>query len=66
MRGPTIHPPWRVEVNDLARMLKVERSTDPSGEGYSVHLDVNLLKPLLQNAATKLARSSQDARYNVQ
>ncbi len=60
---PDDPPPWRVEVNDLARMLKVERSTDSSGEGYRVHLDVNLLKLLLQNAATKLARSSQDARY---
>ena len=56
-------PPWRVEVNDLARMLVVERATSPDGDRYEVRPNVDMLRPLLQNAAAKLARNPQDARY---
>lgn len=60
---PDDPPPWRVEVNDLARMIRVERTDNGQGDNYSLNLDVEVLRPLVQNAAEKLARSPQDARF---
>jgi len=55
--------PWQVKQQDLAQMLVVQRISSAQGDQYQVKVDVERLRPLLQDIASKVTRSPQDARY---
>lgn len=56
--------PWRFEPAELAEMLAFERVTTPEGDRYQLSLDASArLRPALEEAAAKLARSSQNPRF---
>jgi vancomycin resistance protein YoaR len=55
--------PWIYSQTDLAQMLTIERTKDSQGDHYQVGIQIDRLRPVLQNAAQPLARTPRDARY---
>jgi vancomycin resistance protein YoaR len=55
--------PWKFEREDLAKMLTIERVTSPGGDSYQVGLKTDGLRSLLEEAAPKLVRYRQNARF---
>ncbi len=55
--------PWTVEPQQLAQMLVIEQVVGPEGGAIQVDLDVEKLRPLLNDLAQGLARSPANARF---
>jgi vancomycin resistance protein YoaR len=55
--------PWTFEPIDLAPMLAIERVNTEDGAAYQVGLNSEQLRPLLEQAAPRLAREQQNARF---
>jgi vancomycin resistance protein YoaR len=55
--------PWKFAREDLARMLTIERVSSPEGDQYRVGLKTEALRGLLEEAAPRLARYRQNARF---
>jgi vancomycin resistance protein YoaR len=55
--------PWRLEVNQLANMLVIEKADTPDGPRFQVRLREDMLRGYLAEIAPKLIRSPQNARF---
>lgn len=55
--------PWTVEPQQLAQLLVVERVEGAGGGAIQVSLDTEKLRPLLMEAAGRLARNPANARF---
>lgn len=56
-------PFWRIEVNDLARMLVIERVEADSGATYQVGLRAQSLSAYLEDIAARVNQKPQNARF---
>ncbi len=57
--------PWKVEPQQLAQLLVIERVEGTGGGSIQVRLDTEKLRPFLADAAQSLARSPANARFNL-
>lgn len=55
--------PWRIEPEQVGRMLLVERVAAPDGAKYLVGFDQKALNTYLSALGPDIARDSQDARF---
>jgi vancomycin resistance protein YoaR len=55
--------PWKVEPTQLATLLVIERVDGENGGQFVIRLDVEKLRPLLEEAAGKLTRTPVNARF---
>jgi len=55
--------PWKFEREDLAKMLTIERVSLTDGDRYQVGLKTDSLRGLLEEAAPRLVRYRQNARF---
>lgn len=55
--------PWLFDVQTVANMLKVQKTTSDNGSSLEVALDPNILSEVLLNIASEIDRPAENARF---